>query len=133
MAAMALAREPHRPDLPEEYERVGALAHQAVYEEVSLEGAFVGVRAAGVVFQSSRWRDVDLSGARLASLALRDCAVLGGNLANFDARSASFQRVVFENCRLTGLRLADATLTDVVFKGCRMDLASFGGCRLQRV
>jgi len=126
-----VARTPQPPDLPDAFDVVGEI--EGSFSEASLEGEFAGVRAPGVVFECSRWRGVDLSGARLASLTLRDCVVEGGNLANLDARSGSLTRVVVERARLTGLRLIEATLTDVVFRGCRIDLATFGGAKLERV
>jgi uncharacterized protein YjbI with pentapeptide repeats len=41
--------------------------------------------------------------------------------------------VEIESSRLTGVSLTEATLTDVTFRGCRVDLASFGASRLERV
>jgi uncharacterized protein YjbI with pentapeptide repeats len=126
-----MLRAPQPPDLPDAFEAVAEIGGS--FSEVLLEGEFGGVRAPGVVFECSRWRGVDASGARLASLTLRDCVVQRGNLANLDARSATLTRVLFEGARLTGLRLIDAVLTDVVFRGCRIDLATFGGAKLERV
>jgi uncharacterized protein YjbI with pentapeptide repeats len=41
--------------------------------------------------------------------------------------------VVIEDSRLTGLALFEGGLTDVTFRGCRVDLASFSSCRMERV
>ena len=49
------------------------------------------------------------------------------------ARDASLKRVLFAGGRLTGLQLVDGALADVSFAGCRADLASFYGARLERV
>jgi uncharacterized protein YjbI with pentapeptide repeats len=41
--------------------------------------------------------------------------------------------VVIEDSRLTGMSLFEGELTDVTFQGCRVDLASFSSCGMQRV
>ena len=41
--------------------------------------------------------------------------------------------MAIESGRLTGVRFHEARLTDVLISGCRVDLASFGGTRLERV
>ena len=41
--------------------------------------------------------------------------------------------MLFAGGRLTGLQLVDGALADVSFAGCRADLASFHGARLDRV
>ena len=49
------------------------------------------------------------------------------------ARGADLARVAFERCRLTGIELTEGTLQDLIFRGCKLDLASFGFARLARV
>jgi uncharacterized protein YjbI with pentapeptide repeats len=43
------------------------------------------------------------------------------------------RRVELHRCRLTGVELAEATLTDVVFVECRLDLAGLRMAKLERV
>jgi uncharacterized protein YjbI with pentapeptide repeats len=81
----------------------------------------------------ARLLDVDVSGARLRGLRLADVVVERGNLANLVAPEASLQRVVFTGARLTGLQLTRAKVTDVVFRDCRIDLATFAGTTFERV
>jgi uncharacterized protein YjbI with pentapeptide repeats len=72
-------------------------------------------------------------GTRAPGLALADEELVDANLANVDARGATFRRVVLRRCRLTGLLLTEGTLRDVTIAECRVDLASFAGCTLEQV
>src|SRR5699024_12098858 len=49
------------------------------------------------------------------------------------ADGASLTRVRFVGCRLTGLVLSDARLTDVTFEDCHADMLNLRMSRLQRV
>ena len=61
-------------------------------------------------------------------------AVLGDrDWANRQARGLIARRVELHRCRLTGVELAEATLTDVVFVECRLDLAGLRMAKLERV
>jgi len=77
--------------------------------------------------------DVDLTSARLPRLALRNCRVTGGSLANVTVRGGSAERCAFDRVRLTGMLWQEGVLRDVTFHGCRIDLASFAATRLERV
>jgi uncharacterized protein YjbI with pentapeptide repeats len=81
----------------------------------------------------ARLVDVDLSGARIRGLRLVDVAVDRGNLANLVAAEPAFTRVVFTGTRLTGAQWTRGRLTDVVFRDCRIDLATFAGTTFERV
>lgn len=121
------------PQLTAMHLRTGLLGDDVVLERTSLTGAAHGVSARGVELQTTHLRDVDISGARLPLLALRDCQVTGGSLANVAVRGGVAERTSFEGVRLTGLSWHDGTVRDVTFNGCRIDLASFAGSRLERV
>jgi uncharacterized protein YjbI with pentapeptide repeats len=54
-------------------------------------------------------------------------------MANVNARAARLKGVVVADSRLTGMSLFEGELTDVTFQGCRVDLASFSSCGMQRV
>jgi uncharacterized protein YjbI with pentapeptide repeats len=73
-----------------------------------------------------------VAGARLPGLRLADVVVQGGDLANLAAPEAALQRVVFAGTRLTGVQLTRGKLTDVVFRDCRIDLATFAGTTFER-
>ena len=56
-----------------------------------------------------------------------------GDLANADWTGARLRRVVFERVRMTGITLAEIEAEEVVFRGCRLDLASFRAAAVARV
>jgi uncharacterized protein YjbI with pentapeptide repeats len=81
---------------------------------------------------SERLVDVDLSGSRLAGWRLVDVAVDRGNLANLVAPEPSMRRVAVTGARLTGVQWTRGTITDAVFRDCRIDLATFAGTTFDR-
>ena len=80
----------------------------------------------------ARLADVDLSGARLTGLRLADVVVERGNLANVAAPELSLRRVTVSGARLTGAQWTRGSITDVVFRDCRIDLATFAGTTFER-
>ena len=61
-------------------------------------------------------------------------AVVGDlDWANRQARGLVVRRVELHRCRLTGAELAEATLTDVIFVECRLDLVGLRMAKLDRV
>ena len=77
--------------------------------------------------------DVDLAGARREGLRLIDVAIERGNLANLVAPEATLRRVTVTAARLTGVQWTRGTIADVVFRDCRIDLATFAGTTFERV
>ena len=73
------------------------------------------------------------AGARRAGWSLTDVAFEDCDLANLDARGSSWWRVAVRGGRLTGCALVGATLREVSFVGCSLDLAVLGGAELERV
>ena len=128
---------PEAPDIEEtELEPWTAteLATGFVVEDARLDGVELGaVRAAGGQLVRSALVGVSVPGARLRSLALRDVVVREGDFANADLTGARFRRVAFERVRMTGVTLAELEAEDVVFRGCRLDLASFRAAVVARV
>ena len=53
--------------------------------------------------------------------------------ANLSLRGFKARRVEFHRCRLTGSELAEATLSDVSFVECRLDLVGLRVAKLERV
>jgi uncharacterized protein YjbI with pentapeptide repeats len=124
------------PELPTRLEpsEPTVLEHDAQFAEAELSHLNLrDQRARGVTFQGSKLVDIDLSSSELQDLSLLDVSFSGGNLANVRAHRGRVERTLLQAGRLTGLDLFDATLIDVEFRGCRIDLASFGSARLQRV
>ena len=64
---------------------------------------------------------------------LVDAVVVDRDWANRQARRLVARRVELHRCRLTGAELAEATLTDVVFVDCRLDLVGLRMAKLDRV
>lgn len=64
---------------------------------------------------------------------LADAAGTDLDWANEQRRGLSLTRVELRLCRLTGSELAEATLLDVTFADCRLDLVGLRMARLERV
>lgn len=64
---------------------------------------------------------------------LVDAIVVDVDWANQRARGAVARRVELRRCRLTGVELAEAALSDVTFEDCRLDLAGLRIAKLERV
>jgi uncharacterized protein YjbI with pentapeptide repeats len=78
--------------------------------------------------------DVDPDVAPPTALGdLVDVAVTGADWSNSQALRAALNRVTLSQCRLTGSELAEGSLTDVLFDGCRLDLVGLRFARLERV
>jgi uncharacterized protein YjbI with pentapeptide repeats len=78
--------------------------------------------------------DESATSESLADLAdLVDGIASDRDWANRQARGLVARRVEVLNCRLTGSELAEATLSDVTFTGCRLDLVGLRMAKLERV
>jgi uncharacterized protein YjbI with pentapeptide repeats len=135
-AVPAAAGSPDLPELPSELATLDAAAFEAEasFVEVELSGdSWADRQAKDVSFKASRLAHVDLSGAVLERLWLSHCELSGCNLANLDAKAARVQRTRISDSRMTGIAFAEATLSDVTFSACRIDLAAFGFAQLERV
>lgn len=135
-AVPAAAGSPDPPELPSELALLdgAAVEAEASFIELELSGnSWPGVEAKDVSFKASRLVNVDLSGAVLERLWLSHCELRGCNLANLQATAARVQKTRISDSRMTGIAFAEATLSDVTFSGCRVDLAAFGFAQLERV
>jgi uncharacterized protein YjbI with pentapeptide repeats len=108
---------------------VGGKWSGVVVEDASLAGC----EARDVDFDEARLVGCDLSGAALTRFGALDCELVRCNLANVLARDSSLVRTSCADSRLTGLQWPEGVLQDVVFRDCRIDLASFRFARIQRV
>jgi uncharacterized protein YjbI with pentapeptide repeats len=78
----------------------------------------------------------DLDDAQEPSLELGDlvdAVVKDADWANQRPPRLALKRVEVRQTRLTGAELSEATLTDVVFDDCRLDLTTFRFAKLERV
>ena len=87
----------------------------------------------GATVERARLRDIDLMGARLRGLRLLDVAVDRGNLANTAAPELAVRRAEIVGARMTGAQWSGGSITDAVFRDCRIDLATFAGTTFERV
>lgn len=102
-------------------------------EGVELSGSLPpGVVARNVTIEETRIRGA-LAGAKLQDVHLHDAELLGADLANVDLTRGHVDRVVFQDCRLTGAQLIETTVKDATFVGCRLDFAVLAEARLDRV
>ena len=77
--------------------------------------------------------DPDLSAQTLRGWNLRDAVIERGNLANLVAPECSLRRVAMSGARMTGVQWTRGLISDVVFRDCRIDLATFAGTTFERV
>ncbi|HWN21304.1 MAG TPA: pentapeptide repeat-containing protein [Gaiellaceae bacterium] len=128
---------PKRPELPDELEETtlgDAPLTGLRLERVSLRGlAFEERAAADLRIEESLLDKVALDGCEAAGLTLTDVRVTGGSWANLRAVRGSLTRVEARELRATGADFAETELRDVVFEGCRLDLASFRFAKLARI
>ena len=131
---------PDAPRLPDELEPAtidrAAVESGDEWRRVRIADAEAAELAVpGLRFEESRLERVDLSGGRLAHLALSDVELESANLANANvrARGATLRRATVHRCRMTGVLWTEGSLRDVVISECRIDLASFAASTLEQV
>lgn len=128
--------KPDAPDLPAQLERApaGGPLDRLELECALLEGAdFSGQQAWKVRFDQCRLTRVDFGAAQLAGGSMQDVAVLGGSWTNARTSGLHLRRASFRDVRMTGVDFASASLEDVAFVDCRIDLAFFVAAKLNRV
>jgi uncharacterized protein YjbI with pentapeptide repeats len=64
---------------------------------------------------------------------LTDLVVVNADWANQRASRLELRRVEVRRCRMTGAELGEASLADVVFDDCRLDLVGLRFAKLERV
>ncbi len=113
------------------------LGAAGLHDELELEGVHLAGAVAAATIRNLELRcahldNVELAGMDLPRLALRDCRISAGSLANVTVRGGIAERCTFDGVRLTGFAWQEGVLRDVSFHGCRVDLASFAATRLER-
>ncbi|MFB9834218.1 pentapeptide repeat-containing protein [Actinoallomurus acaciae] len=96
-------------------------------------GVPAGSRADGLDVERCRFDTVRLAGAVLPRASLSDTEFLGCDLANIDVSNGVMATARLERCRLTGATWGGCSFRDVVFEGCRADLARFRMSRFRHV
>lgn len=134
----ARARPPAPPRLPPELERATVAAADLEdgtrWTAVAVAHAdLAGIEVRSLDLDEVRLSDCDLGAARLTRFGLLDCELVRCDLANVLGRDSSAVRAVLAESRMTGFAWPEGSLQDVVFRGCRLDLASLRFARLERV
>lgn len=129
---------PAKPQLPRQLEPASLEAHplgdETRWDGLAFEAGSAGPEPAeGFDVEGCRLDRVDLSGSVWRRGSWRDFAVTDANLANIDAYQCLWQRGEISTVRGTGMQWTDGTVKDVVFSGCRLDLAGFRFTRLSHV
>jgi len=131
-------REPAAPDIPDELTETslpeadlddGVVQAGLAVRDVDLSGR----AAAGAELEQCRYTAVNFGGVRLRRATIRDVEFDRCDLANLLARDSSLIRVAVRASRMTGAALLAGVVRDVTFRDCRMDMASFSGCRFASV
>ena len=128
--------KPDAPDIPTGLDRIpGDLMLDRLELECALvEGAdFSDQKATAVRIDQCRLSRVDFGGVELTGATMRDVAVTGGSWANARTKELRLRRASFKDVRMTGADFAFASVEDVSFVDCRIDLAFFVSARLNRV
>ena len=132
------SRSPAKPRIPSVLDQVdGAVARieaEGRYQNAHVIGAdFSRVAAAHVEVLAARLERVDLAGAQLSGVVVRDAVIDRGDWSNIVAYQAHLTRSMLHGVRLTGAQIIDSGLSDVVFEDAKLDLAVFRSSRMRRV
>jgi len=76
---------------------------------------------------------VVLAGAKLERFSITDAELRGCDLSAAQCPHASILRTHIKGGRLTGIDLSRSMIRDVVFEGCKLDMANFRYATLERV
>src|SRR5260370_10054285 len=127
-------REPAAPDLPDDL--ITALPTDVGLDDDALHVGLAvsdldlsGREALGVELDQCRYDTVSFGQVALRRGTIRDVEFHRCDLANMRARDCSALRVAVNASRMTGAAWLNCTVRDVVFPGCRVDLASFAASK----
>jgi uncharacterized protein YjbI with pentapeptide repeats len=121
------------PDIVETRDAPSELRGAELSEQHLVGVDLSGRDATALSALESRLEDVVLSEALARRATFRDVVVDRGDWANVDATEATLLRVELREVRLTGAVFAAATIEDVRFVACRLDLSSFRFAQLDGV
>lgn len=89
--------------------------------------------AKSVAIHEARLDKVLFTGAGLEKLDMQDVMIKGGDWSGAHCASGGWLRVACNSVRMAGIDLSECTVKDVIFSGCRLDLANFRNTTLTRV
>lgn len=130
-AAAARVRPPELPERLEPLDFGSAPVPREIFERTLAEATLTSAADEPLSITSSRVRSSRLGAATIESLT--DSVLEHCDCANAEWSNLRVRRAEFRECRGTGLGLGGATLTDVVFADCKLNLACLIGATLERV
>jgi uncharacterized protein YjbI with pentapeptide repeats len=129
------AQAPAAPRVPESRTELDAasLRGDELVEHAEVTGAVDTSLVDGLEVSESRLLAVVSHGIELRRLTLTDVVLERCDLSGALVRGAELRRVVWRDCRISGLVLDGSALHDVVFQACKLDTASLRTIDTQRV
>ncbi|GAA3444837.1 hypothetical protein Pve01_56710 [Planomonospora venezuelensis] len=123
-------KEPVAPKLPSSLSAARAPEHDldddGTYRSLEFRGLDMSSRQAEAAdFEGCRFTDTGLSGTELHRAGFSDVELERCDLSNMVARTSAMHRARVSASRLTGMSWSGCALRDVLFDGCRADLAGF--------
>jgi uncharacterized protein YjbI with pentapeptide repeats len=112
---------------------IGASAEPKIPDSVPVRTAAPDELAEERTLCEVRLAKVDLTEADLTALHATDVEFDACNLANATMPNIAFYRVVLVQSKLSGVQVTKATFTDVRFRGCRLDFATFNQVKFKSV
>lgn len=111
-----------------------AAGHVDITGATFVDVAVDQLRAMALVARDGSWRNVELTGGRIATLdglrARWDSVVMrGAHIDYLSLPSAELRDVLFVDCTFGSIDLPEARLTRVAFEGCRVDEVDTRGLR----
>ncbi|WP_449066706.1 pentapeptide repeat-containing protein [Planomonospora algeriensis] len=123
-------KEPLAPKLPALLSPAvlpgGGIEDDGMYRSMQFTGMDLTSHPVDAVdFEGCRFADVRLSGTEMRRAGFSDVELERCDLSNMVARTSAMHRARVSASRLTGMTWSECTFRDVVFDGCRADLAGF--------
>jgi len=106
---------------------------ESLYEILIIDADLSSQSVKALDISDSKLEKIVASEANLERLAFRDVVLLHSDFTATNCAEASWQRVLLENMRCSGLKLQTSTLKDVTFRDCKLDLANFRFSKLKNV
>jgi uncharacterized protein YjbI with pentapeptide repeats len=123
--------EPYPPDPPDD--QAAPDLEENLVDTVVANADWANRRVLRVSALRTELRGVRLTGADLAESSFRDVRFVECRLDLVTARLASFERVVFSDCRMEECDLYGSRLQDVLFERCVLREATISGVTGERV
>lgn len=115
-------------------QQAAAIVHEATIEQaLFLHTDLVGIKAGNLSFDECILERVLSVGAQLEKLGMSDVLLKNCDLSAAKCAESSWIRVKTDGARMVGTDISQSTIKDVVFEGCKLDMANFRFAKLTRV